>query len=29
MTAALKNNEFFKQVVREEMEKEYEDGYEY
>jgi sulfatase maturation enzyme AslB (radical SAM superfamily) len=29
MTSALKNNEFFKQVVREEMEKEYEDGYEY
>jgi sulfatase maturation enzyme AslB (radical SAM superfamily) len=29
MTAALKNNEFFKQVVREEIEKEYEDGYEY
>ena len=29
MTAALRNNEFFKQVVKEEMEKEYEDGYEY
>lgn len=29
MTAALKNNPYFKQVVKEEMEKEYEDGYEY
>ncbi len=29
MTAALKNNPDFKQVVKEEMEKEYEDGYEY
>jgi radical SAM protein with 4Fe4S-binding SPASM domain len=29
MTAALKNNQFFKQIVKEEMEKEYEDGYEY
>lgn len=29
MTAALKNNPDFKRVVKEEMEKEYEDGYEY
>jgi len=29
MTAALRDNPYFKQVVKEEMEKEYEDGYEY
>lgn len=29
MIAALKNDEFFKEVVREELEKDYEDGYQY